>query len=214
MGASTLSITALTEDPNGITAAAVASAAGTLGITGDLASGGTVTLNNGQILTIDPGANDNSGVNFVFTGKDADNRTQTETITGGASAKVNTTLYFKEITTITHDGAIVGSVDIGVEKANGAVTPMRPLNWKSQAPGVALAGEMTGTMTWKVQATFDTVSTNTGTITTTSEVWHDHTELVSKTANATGNYEFIPRACRGVLTAYTAGTFNLQVLED
>lgn len=41
----------------------------------------------------------------------------------------------------------------------------------------------------------------------------DHDDLDDETASADGNYEFPPRACRLIVTAYTAGYVDLTVIQ-
>lgn len=72
--------------------------------------------------------------------------------------------------------------------------------------GVVINGG--GTLTYKVQHTFDNVMDSTVTAT-----WFDHPIVTGKTANSDGNYAFNIRAMRLNVTAYTSGSATLTVLQ-
>ena len=68
-------------DADGICASQTPLAAGNLTINGALASGGTVTLNAAQLITITSAGND-SGRTFTVYGTDVEGDLQTEAVTG------------------------------------------------------------------------------------------------------------------------------------
>ena len=210
MSVKTVTISALADDANGIAATATATAAGTIALTGALCSGGTCTLNNGQIISVDS-SGDDSGITFDVVGFDPNDRDMTTSIVGGVSTVASSTKYFKSITSITNSGAIAANADIGVLAANGAASPIIPLNFRARNFGVGVFGKLSdgASLTWKVQATPDDIASQ-----TEGETWYDHSDLTAKTANATGNYEFPSTGMRGVLTAWTSGTFHLTKVED
>lgn len=64
-----------------------------------------------------------------------------------------------------------------------------------------------GTLTYKIQHTFDDVSDPAVTAT-----WFDHAFVIAKTANTDGNYGFPIRAWRINVTAYTNGSVTVTAL--
>lgn len=66
-----------------------------------------------------------------------------------------------------------------------------------------------GTLTYKVQHTFDDIFD-----TTVTPVWFDHTSITGKTTNSDGNYAFPIRAVRLNVTAYTSGSVIMTVLQS
>lgn len=203
-----LSIISLSDDADGYAASQTPGGAGNLTLAGALVTSGVGTADSAQPVTITSVA-DETARTFTITGTGSGNRPLTEAILGANAGAATTTEYFKTVTQIAVDAATTGAVTAGPILANGAATPPCALNFRSDDFAVGLSGELTGTLTWKVQNTMDNVHTSTD-----GEVWIDHSALVSKTVNATGNYQFRARACRGVLTAFTSGTFDLKILED
>lgn len=72
--------------------------------------------------------------------------------------------------------------------------------------GVAI----TGTLTYKVQHTYDDPSTDATGATLT---WFDHPTVTSKSANADGSYTSPIRALRLTVTAFTNGSATITVLQ-
>ena len=66
-----------------------------------------------------------------------------------------------------------------------------------------------GTLTYKVQHTFDNIFDSTVTPT-----WFDHSVITGKTANQDGNYAFPVRAIRLNVTAYTSGSATLTTIQS
>lgn len=107
-----------------------------------------------QVSIRNDSANDKSAINIVLVGTDADGNAQTETLTGPTgSATVESTLYYKTLTSVTPastwgaDTADIGYVD---EAATGII----PLNWLAEAIA-ALNVDVTGTINFTIQQTFD-----------------------------------------------------------
>lgn len=65
-----------------------------------------------------------------------------------------------------------------------------------------------GTLTYKVQHTFDDVLDPTVTAT-----WFDHSTITGKTADQDGNYAFPVRAVRLNVTAWTSGDVSMTVIQ-
>lgn len=84
-----------------------------------------------------------------------------------------------------------------------------PLDVRSSNFQVGFGCVVTGTLTYKVQHTFDDIQDPSVTPT-----WFDHPDVTSKTANADGNYAFPISALRLNVTAYTSGSVTISVLES
>lgn len=205
-----LSIVSLSDDADGYATSQTPGGAGNLTLAGALVTSGVGTADSAQPVTITSVA-DETARTFTITGTGSGNRPLTEAILGANAGAATTTEYFKTVTQIAVDDATTGAVTAGPIEANGAATPPCALNFRSDDFAVGLSGEISvgADLTWKVQNTMDNVHTSTD-----GEVWIDHSALVDKTVSATGNYQFRARACRGVLTAFVSGTFDLKILED
>ena len=140
-------------DADGLSVASAVAAAGTLTLGGALTSDGTFTADYARQVGITSSGND-SGRTFIVTGKDANGVAQTEDITGPNATTVESTSYFKTITSIAVDAACAGNISVGT--VDEFVTNTIPLKRNSNAPTVSLE-EVTGTLDVSVQQTFSDV---------------------------------------------------------
>lgn len=81
-----------------------------------------------------------------------------------------------------------------------------PLDHKTSPFNVGFGVVASGTVTYKVQHTFDEC------ITATPTDWFDHSDVTAKTANADGNYAFPVRGIRVTVTAGT-GTATITAIQ-
>jgi len=100
-------------DADGISVAAAVGNNAALTIGGALASGGSVTLSHGRVVTI-LSAGDDSAKSFTVTGTDVDGDSQTESITGANAGTATGSKYFKTISGISAVGNPAGNVSAGV----------------------------------------------------------------------------------------------------
>ena len=100
-------------DADGISVAASVGNNAALTIGGALASGGSVTLSHGRIVTI-LSAGDDSGISFTVTGTDVNSDAQTESITGANAGTATGSKYFLTISGISAVGNPAGNVSAGV----------------------------------------------------------------------------------------------------
>lgn len=101
-----------TFDRDGIVTATTPAGAGAITLTGALVSSGIATLSGERKIIIYSDADD-SGVVFGITGKDSNDVSRTETITGPNTTTVYSTYTYKTISSITIDGAGTGNIEIG-----------------------------------------------------------------------------------------------------
>jgi hypothetical protein len=112
-------------DADGISVAAAVGEDAALTIGGALASGGSVTLSHGRIVTI-LSAGDDSGISFTVVGTDVNSDAQTESITGANAGTATGSSYFLTITSITAVGDPAGNVSAGVNaSASDVITRER-----------------------------------------------------------------------------------------
>lgn len=142
----TITPTAL--DRDGICASQTPGAAGNLTITGALASGGSVTLTDAQVVAVYSGSNIAARV-FTITGTDGYGAAQTETITGVNAGTVSGTKMFKTITQVSVDAGTGAAVEVGV-------TGLLKSRWfaaNNQVGNAALtlAVDISGTCTFSVE---------------------------------------------------------------
>lgn len=84
-----------------------------------------------------------------------------------------------------------------------------PINWRANNFAVGIGCVVpSGTLTYKVQHTFDDIYDSSVTPT-----WFDHASITGKTASSDGNYAFPVRAVRLNVTAYTSGSVVMTVLQ-
>ena len=100
-------------DADGISVAASVGNNAALTIGGALASGGSVTLSHGRIVTI-LSAGDDSAKSFTVTGTDVNSDSQTESITGANAGTATGSKYFLTISGISAVGNPAGNVSAGV----------------------------------------------------------------------------------------------------
>jgi hypothetical protein len=120
-----------------------------------------------------------------------------ETVTGVNANTVETTNYFYVITGITRSATIGTNVEAG--PVDEATTEIIPMNWR--ANNVSLLAEVTGTVNYTLQQTFDDVH-NTATPTWASV---NSTDFVGATATKTGTLTTIPFATRLLINSYSSG---------
>lgn len=93
------------------------------------------------------------------------------------------------------------------ETVSGVGTsPTLPMDYRSQVFNVGFGCEVTGTVTYSVQHTFDDIY-NTAII----PVWFNHAFVVAQTANMDGNYAFPIAAMRLNVTSGT-GSVTINIL--
>lgn len=117
----------------------------------------TTFLNNGATpdglahqLNLTSAAN-LSALTFTVVGTDADDRVQTDAITGPNATTVESTKYFKTLTSITQS-ATLGANTMDVGWVDEVASPTMGLNPNSSRPA-AIAVRQTGTANWKLQTT-------------------------------------------------------------
>ena len=79
-----------------------------------------------------------------------------------------------------------------------------------RSAGIALGVKVSGTITYKVQHTYDDPFA--ATFDPSTAVWYDHPSLTGDSANEDSNYAYLPRGIRLTTTAGT-GTATLTIVQ-
>jgi hypothetical protein len=159
-----------------------------------------------QVSLRNDSGTDHSGKTATFVGTDQDGAVQTETIAmPGASATVETTYYFKTLTSVT-PSATIGSDTMDIGYVDEFSSRTYPANWRgSQA---IISTVPSGTINTTVQYTNDNIQGQPNT-TAHSRPYNWQTDLGVPTTNATASGStpvwVIPMAWRLIANSYSAG---------
>lgn len=162
---------------------AIAIASPVAGSTVDIGVNGVFISADGlahRLNLIDTGADVQTGATYTITGTGADGEAQTEDRAGpGSGATVETLKYFLTVTSITIASPVATSTtDIGtVDEVQSTVIP---LDFYS-AEGATVAVDVTGTIDFTVEETFDSVLDLSGP--QVNATWFDIAALADKTAD-------------------------------
>ena len=201
----TITPTAL--DRDGICASQTPGGAGNLTIAGALASGGSVTLTDAQVVAVYSGSNIAARV-FTITGTDWYGVAQTETITGVNASTVSGTKMFKTITQVSVDAGTGAAVEVGV---TGLLkTRWYPVRNRDSRFAVSAAVDISGTCTFSIEYAMEAPS-----YAGTDSAIVGWTESAGSGKSAD---TFLPittpiYAIRLNVTAFTSGTLKLYVVE-
>lgn len=139
--------------------------------------------------------------NYTLTGTDPQGNTLTETLATDNANAVTSTNFFLTLTEVL--AATLGAETVDIGWTDDVVSPMIPLSWRASQGQfqVSLGVDITGTIDYTVQHTFDDIRTTDFDALT----WWPHASIVAKTADADGNYEFPCVATRVLVNSLTAG---------
>ena len=167
-----------------------------------------------QVSIRNDSATDHSGKTVTLVGTDADGRAQTEVVTGpGTSATVESTKYFKTLTSAT-PSATIGADTFDIGWVDEVASQTIPLNWRSNTPALVHV-VVTGTINYDIEATLQDIYNNgSAPFTFTDQedaAWFNDANFTAKTASLTDDLA-LPgyRAIRFVVNSYT-DTAELQV---
>ena len=185
-------------DADGIATSQSLAGAGSLTLDGALTSGGSATLDYARQVSITSAGND-SGITFTVTGTDYNDKALAETITGGNVAAVETTGYFKTVTDIAASGATAANVTAGtVDEASSHIVP---LNSGYSDVAATLAVDLTGTINFTLQQTFDDLWAEV--LSSQSAQWFDI--AASQTADLVSAAGIGATGVRLIVNSYTSG---------
>lgn len=151
-----------------------------------------------QVSFRNDSATDHSAKTIDLVGTDANGVAQTETMAApGTSATVESTKYFKTLTSATPSATIGGDTfDIGwVDEVASVVYP---LDWP-RASGATISVDVTGTIDFTVQETFVNVLAG------TAPIWTSISALAAKTADTVSSSTVGATAIRIIVNSYSSG---------
>lgn len=153
-----------------------------------------------QISILNNTATDHSGKTVTLVGTDADDKALTEVVTGpGASATVESSNYFKTVTSAT-PSATIGSDTFDIGWVDEVSTQTIPLNWRAQE-AASYSVDVTGTINYTVQELFSPIQDEATPASTGT--WHGLTALSSKTADLAAEGTRHATAVRLIVNSYT-----------
>lgn len=200
MRSKNVTLTPQNVDDNGICEAQTTTGTTPMLINGALASGGSVTLTVASQLGVYCAADINTIV-FTIVGTNPEGVAQTETVTGVNAGTVETTGYFKTITSVTPSATvgtntIVGTVDEFASKCYAV---------DIYTPGHTVGGSLTGTANYKIQYCLERFTAG------ETLVWID-TSLTNKTAASSATLTDMVGGFRIVANSFTDGaTLSLKI---
>lgn len=155
-------------------------------------------------------ANDHAGKTITLVGTDSDGNALTEVVTGpGASATVESTGYFLTLTSAT-PSATIGADTFDIGWVDEVATYTWPLNWRA-TEGATYAVNVTGTIDYTVQETFDDIRT----ITAQNLAWHSLSALTAKTADLASIGTDNATAVRLIVNSYTdTAEIQMQIVQN
>jgi hypothetical protein len=174
-------------DADGIAQSQTPSSAGNLTLNGALGT----TLDYARIIIITSAADDGKAI--------------TDAVTGANAGVAVSAKFFKTITSIAVDAATAGAVTVGTRNSTSvALSKTVPINF--YAPEAATVSvDVTGTISFTVQETFDDILGQSPTLAT----WYDVTALAAKSADTTSKISANATAVRVKINSYT-DTAELQ----
>lgn len=186
-------------DPDGLVETITPVGAGAITLDGALTSGGAATLDYARRLNITSDGVD-SGVTFTVTGTDQDLKTLVEVITGPSTATVESTGYFKTVSSIVISGAGTGNITIGTVDEISSQTI--PIDYTSDT-AAAISVDVSGTIDFTVQETYSNVQETL--LASQSARWLDLTALADKTVDTNSTATKGAVALRLVVNSYSSG---------
>ena len=136
---------------------------------------------------------------FTITGEDADGKAITDTITGINNSTVETTKYFSSWSALSVS-ATLGANTVDVGWVDEVVTKTIPIDWISNT-GATLAVDVTGTINYTTQQTFDDIQASA----TASQTAQWLSVSAGQTADLVASAAVGATAVRLVVNSYSSG---------
>lgn len=192
---------------NNIALSQTPGAAGALTLNGALVSGGVATLDNPRRVLITTADTTHT---FTITGTTPTGSVLSESflVAGGATSSQ---LDYATVISITISGAATGAVTVGT---NGvASTPWVRLDeWAN--PPVGIQCDVTGTVNYTVQSTYDDPNSPTDPVSPSAVTWiaTNDTNAVNATGSVQTNFLFTPTFVRALLNS-GSGSVAMKVIQ-
>jgi len=194
----------LAADADGIAQNQTLVAAGDLTLNGALVAGGVALLTSQRKVAAHSTGNI-ATVIFTVYGTDDAGRSITDTITGVNNSTVSTTLDFKTVTRVAASAAVGTNVEVGTTDV-GASMPI-PLDIYISPFNVSIGCDVTGTIDFTVQYTFDAILTSVGPFT-----WFSLSNLTNATADSVDTF-ISPVTAARILTNSGTGSVTVTFVQ-
>lgn len=177
-------------DADGICASQTPAGAGNLTLNGALVSGGVAVLDAARRVLITT-VSDESAKTFTITGTSYNGRVQSETIAGPNATTGQSALDYKTVTSVAISAAATGAVTVGT---NGVASSrwLRLDSWAFAQVGIQV--DVSGTINYTVQQTFDDPNDPASPVSPASVVWVNSSDsaVVAKAVDAQSSYAYAP----------------------
>lgn len=195
------------QSANNIALSQTPGAAGPLTLNGALVAGGVAVIGNPQRITI---TTTDSTHSFTITGTTPTGSLLTETVTGNGT-NVTSVLDYATVTSITISGAASAAVTVGTN-GTGATPWVRLDEWAS--PPVGIQCDVTGTVNYTVQSTYDDPNSATDPVSVSAMTWinTNDTNAVNATGAVQTNFLFTPTFVRALLNS-GSGSVSMKVIQ-
>lgn len=192
---------------NNIALSQTPGAAGALTLNGSLVSGGVAVIANPQRITI---TTTDSTHSFTITGATPTGSLLTETVTGNGTS-VTSVLDYAKVSSVTISGAASGAVTVGTS-GTGSTPWVRLDEWAS--PPVGIQCNVTGTVNYTVQSTYDDPNSPTDSVSVSAMTWiaTNDTNAVGATGAVQTNFLFTPTYVRALLNS-GSGSVTMKVIQ-
>lgn len=192
---------------NNIALSQTPGAAGALTLNGSLVSSGVAVITNPQRITVTTTDNTHS---FTITGATPTGSLITEVVTGNGTS-VTSVLDYAKVSSIVISGAATAAVTVGTS-GTGATPWVRLDEWAS--PPVGIQCDVTGTVNYTIQSTYDDPNSPTDPVSVSSMTWvnTNDTNAVNATGAVQTNFLFTPTFVRANLNSGT-GTVTMKVIQ-
>jgi hypothetical protein len=195
------------QSANNIALSQTPGAAGALTLNGSLVSGGVAVIGNHQFITI---TTTDSTHTFTITGATSTGSLLTEVVTGNGTS-VTSLLSYTTVSSIVISGAATGAVTVGTS-GTGATSWVRLDEWAS--PPVGIQCDVTGTVNYTVQSTYDDPNSPTNPVSVSAITWiaTNDTNAVNATGAVQTNFLFTPTYVRTLLNS-GSGSVAMKVIQ-
>jgi len=195
------------QSANNIALSQTPGAAGALTLNGSLVSRGVAVIGNQQRITITTSDTTNT---FTINGTTPTGSQLTEVVTGNGTS-VTSTQDYATVTSIIISGAATGAVTVGTSGVGS--TPWVHLDeWASSNVGIQC--DVTGTVNYTVQSTYDSPNNLTNPVATSLMTWinTNDTNAVNATGPVQTNFIFAPLYVRAQLNSGT-GSVTMKIIQ-
>lgn len=145
-----------------------------------------------------------SAINITITGTDADGRAVTETRAGPNNNEVETTAFFKTVTTISA-ASTLGANTMDVGWVDEAASPTIPLEIFTDSGHAAAQLTLSGTANFDIEGTMSDIRASYSPPPSQGDfTWNDDSNFTGKSANTAANLATNWRAIRLVFNNYSS----------